>query len=190
MAHGPFRIHLSDGRSFPGRTDHTLLRQLQDAGCRVPVACSNGNCGRCFARADNGDQIPLCTTYAKNDVALTLPFVAQWWRYPCQLVEVRTGELVLRLPAGRIIAEGDQWLACSDDRIQQAALIRREGRLLRLACQDTSSHSMITVINVESAANGRYQLREGAHTLLRNLTASTARELQQSLIHYRLRITH
>ncbi|MBB3048771.1 ferredoxin [Litorivivens lipolytica] len=190
MAHRSFRIHLSDGRSFPGRTDHTLLRQLQDAGCRVPVACSNGNCGRCFARSDSGDQIPLCTTYAEADVALTLPFVAHWRRYRCQLIEARTGELVLRLPAGRITAEGDQWLVCSEAGIQNAALIRREGRVLRLACQDTTPHSMITVINVESATNGRYQLREGAHTLLRNLTASTARELQQSLIHYELSITH
>ncbi len=181
---------MSDGRCITGRADHTLLRQLQDAGIRVPVACSNGHCGRCFARGDDGINLPLCTTYASDDIALELPTLPQWQHFCCQVVERGGGELLLRLPAGQVRLEGDQWLVGNTQSLSRARFIERRGRLLRLAAEDGSGDTLLSLVNVESVREGRYQLREGAHTLLRNLTAGTARELQKSLLHYRVSISH
>lgn len=185
-----FHILLSDGRRLPGRADHTLLRQLQDAGIRVPVACSNGHCGRCFARSDDGVNLPLCTTRVSGDIALELPIFPQWQRYSCQLLERSRSELLLRLPAGRVRLDGDQWLVCGERNVSIARFLERRGRLLRLAAEDASHDTLLSIVNVESVRSGRYQLREGTHILLRNLTAGTARELQESLLHYRVSISH
>ena len=215
MAHSPFHIQLSDGRSFPGRPDHTLLRQLQDAGCRVPVACSNGNCGRCFATllsgvshshtasvASNLKKIPLCTHFADADISLRLPYAPRWRCYACEVIQYSGGVVRLRLPAGRLDLGGDQWLLRIGDQVMaidsehfNSKHFRsepRSGRELTLpvvGALSIAAGAMVQVYNVDTQPDGRYQLRDGAHTLLRNLTASVAREIQNSLIQSGLSVT-
>lgn len=205
MANSPFHIQLNDGRSLPGRPDHTLLRQLQDAGCRVPVACSNGNCGRCFATVVSGvsrsrtgrlhsdlTKIPLCTHFADADISLRLPPVTSWRSYACEVVSFMDGAVSVRLPAGRLDLSGDQWLLRYADKVLPIVSVQRNGRELMLLVGDSlpiRAGKMVQVYNVDTQPDGRYQLRDGAHTVLRNLTASVAREIQISLIQSGLSVT-
>ncbi|WP_372748081.1 2Fe-2S iron-sulfur cluster-binding protein [Litorivivens sp.] len=200
MAPEPFTIQLSDGRALPGRADHTLLRQLQDAGCSVPVACSNGNCGRCFATLLSGvthppsdrNKVPLCTHFADADITLQLPQRAHWRCYSCELIAAQGSEAVVRLPAGRLDVSGAQWLLVSGGRAYSAQLIANDKRLLTLQASlpiCTENRVMVRLLNVDSQPGGRYQLRNEAQVVLCNLTASVAREIQISLIQCGLIIT-
>ncbi len=205
MAHSSFHIQLSDGRSLPGRPDHTLLRQLQDAGCRVPVACSNGNCGRCFAtllagvsrsRTASPDsqlkKIPLCTHFADADISLRLPPMTGWRCYVCEVIQYRDRVFRMRLPAGRLDLSGDQWLLGYENCVFTVDSARRNGRELTLSIAGVpavAAGGLLQVYNVDTQPGGRYQLRDGPHIVLRNLTASVAREIQISLIQSGLSVT-
>lgn len=49
-----YRVHLADGRSFPCRSDETVLRAALSSGIDMPYECASGACGSCKCRVTEG----------------------------------------------------------------------------------------------------------------------------------------
>ena len=184
-------------------SDTTLLEQLLAAGLDLPLACRNGNCGRCHARlvrgeASNttGDCLPLCISHAHSDLQVELPPPALWQLYACQLVHHSADRIQLRLPAGKTALQADRFALLTASAASAATLIEQQQRLLTFQPisqqplhQFTAPQTfaaipgeIVYLLCVKAGTHGRQRLLIRQQSIMSDLSTSLLREIRESLL--------